>query len=85
MRSDVTVDSSIHPHAQCGNFGCIYACTGKPVQVNLPQRHDIYGSSISGCTSLLSCGAAVAKEVIKCKTLPRWIGGTRALDGGCCE
>jgi hypothetical protein len=22
--------------------------------------------------------------VIKCKTLPRWFAGTRALDGGCC-
>jgi hypothetical protein len=23
--------------------------------------------------------------VIKCKTLPRWFAGTRALDGGYCE
>jgi hypothetical protein len=32
----------------------------------------------------LSVNPAV-QEVTKCKTLPRWIAGTRALGGGCCE
>ncbi len=27
----------------------------------------------------------LVKEIIKCKTLPRWVAGTRAVDGGCCE
>ncbi len=36
-------------------------------------------------TSSLFLPMFLIEVVIKCKTLPRWFAGTRALDGGCCE
>jgi hypothetical protein len=45
----------------------------------------MFSRSHDSANHMITVSSNDVEVVIKCKTLPRWFAGTRALDGGWCE